>query len=179
MNQGLSTLRIVLLNLEKSRAASFISMGQLSMQLATNQNIQIAVRTQRANSMTVAAQQLRNAVLNAENSLALDNQKSVTALNGELMKKISEGTALTAEESERALLSGVFTNEAALVAAQTVVNGCQAIQEASNERIEKISQGLDELKNVLSELAPVVSERKLSSAEADKVSITSASKLVF
>lgn len=156
LKEGLDTFRIVLLNLEKSRAAFGISLGQLDLQEKTNKNVQIAVRTQRANSMALAAQQLRNAVLNAKNKLALEGQKSISSLNNELMKKISENTVLTAEESEKVLLNGVYSIEAALEAAKTVMVGCEQIKKAREDRKNNISQELGKLKSLLGELEPFV-----------------------
>ena len=154
LREGAETFNVVLLNLEKSRAASAISIGQLYLQTKTNKNVQIAVRTQKANSMALAAQQLRNAVLGAKNKIALEGQKSISTLNNELMKKVSESTVLTAEESEKILLNGVYSVEAALTAAKTVIDGCEVIKKAREERNAGIAQELGKLKTLLAEIDP-------------------------
>ncbi len=160
MKDGLETLQVVLLNLEKSRAAFVISIGQLFLQAKANKNTQIAVRTQRSHSMALASQQLRNAVLNAKTKIALEGQKSLSALNNELMKKVSENTVLTAEESEKILLNGVYSVEAALEAAKTVIEGCDLIKKAREERAANIEVELGKLESLLGEIAPFVTRLK-------------------
>ena len=160
LKDGYETLQVVLLNLEKSRAAFVISIGQLFLQAKANKNTQIAVRTQRSHSMALASQQLRNAVLNAKNKIAIEGQKSLSALNSELMKKVSENTVLTAEESEKILLNGVYSVEAALEAAKTVIEGCDLIKKAREERSAGIAQELGKLETLLTEIAPFVTRLK-------------------
>lgn len=160
LKDGLETLQVVLLNLEKSRAAFVISIGQLFLQAKANKNTQIAVRTQKSHSMALASQQLRNAVLNAKTKIALEGQKSLSALNSELMKKVSENTVLTAEESEKVLLNGVYSVEAALEAAKTVIEGCDLIKKAREERAAGIEAELGKLENLLTEIAPFVTRLK-------------------
>lgn len=156
LKEGLEIFQMVLFNLEKSRAAFGISIGQLELQGKTNKNVQIAVRTQKANSMALAAQQLRNAVLNAKNQVVLDGQRSISSLNSELLKKVSENTVLTAEESEKVLLNGVYTIEAAKEAIQTVVNGCELIEKARIDRSASMAQELAKLENLLTDIRPFV-----------------------
>lgn len=158
LQEGLDTFHVVLLNLEKSRAAFGISIGQLSIQEKTNKNVQIAVRTQKANSMALASQQLRNALLDAKNKIALEGQKSISGLNNELMKKVAENTVLTAEESEKILVNGVYSIEAALTAAKTVIDGCEAIRIAREQRNENVAKELDNLKGLLGEIEPFVTK---------------------
>jgi len=160
LKEGLETFHVVLLNLEKSRAAFGISIGQLYLQEKTNKNVQIAVRTQKANSMALTSQQLRNAVLAAKNKIALEGQKSIAGLNSELMKKISETTVLTAEESEKILLSGVYSIESALEAAKTVIAGCESIQKAREARNQNIAVELGKLETLLNDMKPFVSRLK-------------------
>lgn len=184
LREGAETFNVVLLNLEKSRAASAISIGQLYLQTKTNKNVQIAVRTQKANSMALAAQQLRNAVLGAKNKIALEGQKSISTLNNELMKKVSESTVLTAEESEKILLNGVYSVEAALTAAKTVIDGCEVIKKAREERNAGIAQELGKLKTLLAEIEPFVTRLEEgqtadNSSTSSKTSSTAKSSLKF
>lgn len=160
LSEGSDIFKIVLLNLEKSRGAYGVSLGQLALQVKTNRNIQIAIRTQKNNSSALAAQQLRNAYFDAVNKEALGGQKAITKLNDELMKKVAEGSKLTAEESERILVNGVYTVEAALVAAQTVIDGCNSIKKIREERVVEISTQMDKLKTLVDELAPYVENLK-------------------
>ncbi len=167
LKDGYETLQVVLLNLEKSRAAFVISIGQLFLQAKANKNTQIAVRTQRSHSMALASQQLRNAVLNAKTKIAIEGQKSLSALNSELMKKVSENTVLTAEESEKILLNGVYSVEAALEAAKTVIEGCDLIKKAREERAAGIEQELGKLETLLTEIAPFVTRLKSEGENKD------------
>ena len=171
LEDGLDTFRITLLALEKARGAAYISSAQLELTEKANKNIQIAVRTQQDVSMGVAAQQLRNAVLDFQNRVIMEGQKSLTALNDGLLKKISSNTVLTAEESEKLLLTGVYTVDAALEAAQTVIDGCAAIEKARVERPTMIKSELDRLNTLMSELSPVVDN--MMKLEDKKTSTTS------
>ena len=110
--------------------------------------------------MALASQQLRNAVLNAKTKIAIEGQKSLSALNSELMKKVSENTVLTAEESEKILLNGVYSVEAALEAAKTVIEGCDLIKKAREERSAGIAQELGKLETLLTDIAPFVTRLK-------------------
>lgn len=171
--KGLDTFKITLLNLEKSRAAYGLSLGQLSVQKSTNENIQIAVMTQKHNSMAVASQQLRNALLEARNRQVLEGQRSIAALNGELMKHVSTNTILTAEESEKLLTNGVYAVKSALEAAKTVIDGCQAIAKAHEEVIPATQQQMAEIKSLLDQVAPFVdSVRQESEAQGKNTSTT-------
>ena len=165
--QGEEAFEIVLLNLEKSRSAYVISTAQLYLQEKSNRNIQIAVRTQKINSTALASQQLRNAVLNMRNKQASEAQKSLNALNSELLKKISESTVLTAEESEKLLACGVYDVSAALEAAKTVISGCEAIKRAGEERVTQIASQMDSLKALLNEMQPFVTKVKEQTTSTD------------
>ena len=177
--KGLDAFKVTLLNLEKSRAAYGISLAQLSAQKSTNENIQISVSTQKHNSMSVASQQLRNALLERRNRQVLEGQKSITALNGELMKKVASNTVLTAEESEKVLLSGVYTLEAALEAAKTVVDGCEAIRKARDERAQNVAQQMDKLKTLVDQISPFINNMKEEAESQEKSSASSSSGLSF
>lgn len=158
--EGFEAFKLVLLNLEKSRAAYGINMGQLRMERDTNKKLQMAVITQKNNSMALAGQQIMTAVLNAQNRQILEGQKSITALNDELFKKVSSGVALTAEESEKLLLNGIYSIEAGLAAAKTVVDGCNAIVKANADREANISQELSKLQVLVDELTPFISSMR-------------------
>ena len=160
LKDGLDVFRITLLNLQKARGANAISTGQLDIIEKGNKKVQIAIRTQKVHSMAVAAQQLRNAVFDAQNRIVKDGLKSLTFLNSELMKKVSTNAVLTAAEAEELLLSGVYTVDSALEAARTVIDGCKAIEEAREKRPEVISSQLGELNTLISELTPVVNNIK-------------------
>lgn len=175
LSEGLDAFQVVLLNLEKSRGAYGVSLGQLALQVKANRNIQIAIRTQKHNSSALAAQQLRNAYFDAVNRDALEGQKAITQLNNELMKKVAEGSKLTAEESERILVNGVYTIESALLAAQTVIDGCNSIKKLREERVGEISTQMDKLKLLVDELAPYVENLKKDAEDSNVSSSTTSS----
>jgi len=183
LSEGLDIFQVVLLNLEKSRGAYGVSLGQLALQVKANRKIQIAIRTQKHNSSALAAQQLRNAYFDALNRDAHECQKAITQLNNELMKKVAEGSKLTAEESERILANGVYTVESALLAAQTVIDGCNSIKKIREERVGDISTQMDKLKVLVDELTPYVenlkkdAEKSVDSKQGSKASTKSG--LVF
>ena len=179
LQEGLDTFRTVLLNLEKSRAIFAVSLAQLYLQSKANKNIQISVRTQRANSMALAAQQLRNAVLDAKNRGALEGQKSITKLNDELIKKVAQNSKLTSEESEKILLNGVYTVESALIAAKTVIEGCQNIQKAREERNTVIAGEMQKLQGLFDELSPFVNEIKQNKENGSDENSTKPEGLTF
>ena len=158
--RGLENFQIRLLNLEKSRGAFGISIGQLILQARANENIQLAVISQKENSMAMASQQIRNALFDMKNREALEGQKAITKLNDELVQKVSIGAAVTAEESEQVLLHGVYTAEAAIAAAQAVIEGCNKIEKVRDEMLPKIKQEMEKVEALINELAPVVSDIK-------------------
>lgn len=177
--KGLDTFKITLLNLEKSRASHGLSLGQLSVQKSTNENIQIAVVTQKHHSMAVAAQQLRNALLEARNRTVLEGQKSITDLNGELMKAVASNTILTAEESERLLTNGVYPVKSALEAIKTVIDGCEAIRKAHDEIAPETSKQMAEIKTLYEQVSPFVCRVKEEAEAQGDTSTTSSKDLSF
>lgn len=168
--KGVDAFKVVLLNLKKSLTAYGISIGQLSAQKSTNENLQIAVSTQKTNSMTLASQQLRNSILETQNRIVMEGQRSITTLNSELMKKVATNTVLTAEESEKVLLSGVYTIEAALEAAKTVVDGCEAIRKAREERAENVAQEMDKLQELVEQISPFIANMRKGANSASTAS---------
>lgn len=154
--EGFDAFKLVLLNLEKSRAAYGINFGQLKLERDTNKKLQLAVMFQKTNSMTTAGQQIVAAVFNAQNRQIQEGQRSITALNDELFQKVSTGAVLTAQETEKLLLNSVYSIEVGLAAAKTVIEGCQAIEKAGLDRNLHIAQELDKLQVLVDELAPFI-----------------------
>jgi len=175
LNGGLDMFQITLFNLEKSRGASGLVIGQLALDKKANENIQMSVLSQKNHSCAIAAKQLRNAYFNAVNREALEGQKAITKLNDELMKKVSQDAKVTAEESELILTNGVYTIEAAIEAAKTVMEGCNSIKKASEERVGKISADLDKLKVLVDELAPYTQSLKKDTEKIDSSKSSSGS----
>lgn len=79
VKEGYDIFEITMANLEKSRVMYRLSIGQLALIKKSNRNVQIAIRTQVNNSMALMAQQLRNAVLNAQNQRSFGRTESYDA----------------------------------------------------------------------------------------------------
>ena len=161
--RGLDNFKLKLTYLEKSRAAGILSIGQLGLQVRANESIQLAVRSQKDHSMALAVQQIRNALTDKRNREALEGQKSITKLNDELLKKVSEGVALTSKEAEEILINGVYSVEAAVQAVQTVKTACADIIKVREQLVPKIEQEMEKVKKLVEEISPVVSEIKVTS----------------
>lgn len=183
--RGLQNLQMQLMNLEKSRAMHIYSVAELGLELRTNENVRLAIGSQKNHSMALAAQQLRNAIFDMKNREALEGQKSITKLNDELMQKVADGVALTAEESEQILLNGVYTVEAALKAVETVKQACDSITKIRSEMVPKMEQEMDKIKALVEELDPVVKDIKTGTgidgnpAKAINSTFSSSSSLSF
>lgn len=156
VNAGLKVFDITLANLEKSKAMGQLSMGQLDLIKESNVSLQIALKTQKANSMNLASQQIRNAVLNQKNKQALEGQKMLKGLNDELLRKVSKDAVYTAEEAQQVIYSGFYSIEAAQEAAQTVVEGCKHIQQAGQELLPKMKEEAKKIQEIMDELKPEI-----------------------
>lgn len=173
--EGADAFATVLGNLQKVRGAYELSIGQLLATRKINKTLQIAIHSQKDHNLTVAAQQLRNAMIDARHREASEGAKSVTALNSALMQKVSANIALTADEAGALLRDGVFSVEAALSAAKTVVSACTTIEKAADDARRTVSQDLDKLQAVMSELAPYVDDQRSKLETANGSSPTSTS----
>lgn len=171
--EGTDAFATVLGNLEKVRGAYQLSIGQLIATRKINKTLQIAIYSQKNHNLTVAAQQLRNATLDARHRDAAEGARSVTALNSALMQKVSSNIALTAEEATDLLRDGVFNVDAALTAAKTVIGVCTSIEKASQDARNGISQELDKLQTVMNELAPVVNGQRAQFIESTSSTVNS------
>ncbi len=168
LDEGLKMFQSVLVNLEKSRAARGLAVGELKLELHSNRRIQLAVDSQKKHSSTVMAEQLEIAYYNAVNTEALDGQKAITELNNKLLEEVAQRVRDTGEEAERILINGVYTPEAAQRAAQTVIDGYNTIKKISDESTQQMAQQMDKLKGVIDELAPYV--ENLQKKDAGKTS---------
>ena len=133
-----------------------LSLAQLGLVKRSNRNVQVSIHTQMENSMTLMAQQLRVAVLNAKNQEVLEGQKAITRLNDELMKEVSTAVGLTAKETEQLIYSGFYTVEAAKTAVKTVIDTCSTIEQTATEMLPKMKAETEELNKLISELEPHV-----------------------
>lgn len=156
VKEGYDIFQITMANLEKSRVMYKLSIGQLALIRKSNRSVQISIRTQATNSMALLSQQLRNAVLNAKNKEVLEAQKSVTHLNDELIKEVSETVGMTAEDTEKGLYSTFYNTQAAKQAIESVVSSCTAIEKVASDMLPKMKADVTEITNMMEELKPAV-----------------------
>ena len=156
VKEGYGIFQITMANLEKSRVMYKLSIGQLALIRQSNRNVQISIRTQATNSMALLSQQLRNAVLNAKNKEVLEAQKSVTHLNNELIKEVSETVGMTAEDTEKGLYSTFYNTQAAKQAIESVVSSCAAIEKVASDMLPKMKADVTEVTNMMEELKPAI-----------------------
>lgn len=162
LHRGLNEFRIVLQNLEKSRAAHGLTIGELALELNANRRIQLTVDSQKIHSSTVMAQQLEVAYYDAVNKEALEGQKAITEVNNRLLDEVAKRVVATGEEAEKILVNGVYSVEAAQQAAETVITGYETIKKASEESIGQISANMEKLKGVVDQLTPYIEKLKTS-----------------
>lgn len=156
VSRGLDVFRITLNNLDKSRVAYKLSIGQLNLIARSNLNVQVAINTQVENSMTLIGQQLRNALLDAKNREVMEGQKALIRLNDELLMEVSQAVGLTAQESEELKYKGFYNTEAAKQAVTTVISTCQSIQKVASDMLPKMQADMTELNKLIDELEPYV-----------------------
>ena len=160
-----------------------LSIGQLSLTQRSNRNLQIAIHTQKSNSMALVAQQLRNAILDAKNKEVLEGQQAITRFNDELMKKVSSNVALTAKESEELIYAGFYNLDAAKEAITKVISSCQEIEKIKQDMVPAFRQNLSEVNKLVEEMEPYVSKIKskslIKSQEKDVNAIGGTSELSF
>lgn len=156
MKEGFDIFALKMANLEKSRVMYHLSLGQLSLIKRSNRNVQISIHTQKANSMALMGQQLRNAVLNAKNREVLEGQKAISRLNDELIQAVSQNVGLTAQESEKLMYAGFYNIDAAKAAVTAVIDSCKAIEKVASEMLPKMKAETEQLNALVSELEPFV-----------------------
>ena len=174
LKEGWGVLQIVLINLERSRVMYRLSVGQLSAIERTNRNLQISINTQSNNSMALMAQQLRNAILDAQNGEILRGYREITQLNNGLMKKVSANVAKNVKDSEELIYSGFYSLSAAKEATQYIIKSCQEIEQVGSEMLPKIQAELKEAHQLMDELTPYINQlRTRMSVESGKTSSSS------
>ena len=136
----------------------YLSIAQLHLIKQSNINVQVSVRTQSENCITLIGQQLRNAVLNAKNQEVIEGQKALSRLSDELIKDVSHSIGVTAEEAEKLLYFGIYNTDAAKEAVKTVITSCESIKHISEEMLPKMEANITELNDLVEELKPYIDE---------------------
>lgn len=158
LKQGYDIFVLRMNNLEKSRVMYYLSIAQLHLIKQSNINVQVSVRTQSENCITLIGQQLRNAVLNAKNQEVIEGQKALSRLSDELIKDVSHSIGVTAEEAERLLYFGIYNADAAKEAVKTVITSCESIKHIAEEMLPKMEANITELNDLVEELKPYIDE---------------------
>ncbi len=158
LKQGYDIFVLRMNNLEKSRVMYYLSIAQLHLIKQSNINVQVSVRTQSENCITLIGQQLRNAVLNAKNQEVIEGQKALSRLSDELIKDVSHSIGVTAEEAEKLLYFGIYNTDAAKEAVKTVITSCESIKHISEEMLPKMEANITELNDLVEELKPYIDE---------------------
>ena len=158
LKQGYDIFVLRMNNLEKSRNMYYLSIAQLHLIKQSNINVQVSVRTQSENCITLIGQQLRNAVLNAKNQEVIEGQKALSRLSDELIKDVSHSIGVTAEEAEKLLYFGIYNTDAAKEAVKTVITSCESIMHISEEMLPKMEANITELNDLVEELKPYIDE---------------------
>lgn len=158
LKQGYDIFVLRMNNLEKSRVMYYLSIAQLHLIKRSNINVQVSVRTQSENCITLIGQQLRNAVLNAKNQEVIEGQKALSRLSDELIKDVSHSIGVTAEEAERLLYFGIYNADAAKEAVKTVITSCESIKHIAEEMLPKMEANITELNDLVEELKPYIDE---------------------
>lgn len=156
LKEGYDIFTLRLTNLEKSRVMYYLSLGQLTLIKRSNRNVQIAIHTQSDNCMSLIAQQLRNAVLNAKNQEVIEGQKALSRLSDELIKDVSHSVGITSEDAEKLLYYGIYNTEAAKEAVKTVISSCENVKHIAEEMLPKMKADVTELNGLVEELRPYV-----------------------
>ena len=158
LKQGYDIFVLRMNNLEKSRVMYYLSIAQLHLIKRSNINVQVSVRTQSENCITLIGQQLRNAVLNAKNQEVIEGQKALSRLSDELIKDVSHSIGVTAEEAEKLLYFGIYNADAAKEAVKTVITSCESIKHIAEEMLPKMEANITELNDLVEELKPYIDE---------------------
>ena len=158
LKQGYDIFVLRMNNLEKSRVMYYLSIAQLHLIKQSNINVQVSVRTQSENCITLIGQQLRNAVLNAKNQEVIEGQKALSRLSDELIKDVSHSIGVTAEEAEKLLYFGIYNADAAKEAVKTVITSCESIKHIAEEMLPKMEANITELNDLVEELKPYIDE---------------------
>ena len=156
LSQGYNIFLKRLSVLEDFLTATKLSLGQLVLTKKGNTDLQTFIYTEKDLSVSTMAQQLRNAVLNAENRQVLDGHKAVKGLNNELIKDVSKACGLTAEETENLFYKSLFDINSAKESIQMVIDSCEKIKKIAEENLPKLKQGHQELDEMLDKLGQYI-----------------------
>lgn len=166
LKQGYKTFLQTMRVLEKARVAYYISLGQLSLELDTNTNVQTVIHTQTKWAMTQLAQQLRNAVLNAHNKEVMEAQKSLDILNDKIIQDVSKCVGLSAKESEELITAAICDTEGAKKAIGLLCDATEQIRQQAMKNMDLLKNNDKEIENLLiklsnsMDLAPALEENE-------------------
>lgn len=173
LKEGAEILQIVLSNMERSKLMYKVSIGQLELEKRANRSLQIDLNSKQRNTSVLISQQLRNALINAKNREVLEGRNALVGLSNELVAKMSQNIALTAQESEVILRSGFYDMEAAKTAITHIISACDSIEKTRQEWLPKLKSELDEAYKLMDQLEPYVSKIRSNVPDASSKAATS------
>lgn len=154
VKEGYEAFRGKIIDLETSRVAYYLSIGQLALIKRGNMSVQESVQKKVYNSLTLFGQQLRNSILNEKTREVLEGQKAITKLSNELIKEVSIAVGFTAKEAEEAKNAGFLDMKYAKEAVETVLNACNEVKKMTNEVLPTMEADLTEINNLIKQLEP-------------------------
>lgn len=166
LKHGYELFEVKMNKLEQSRQMYRLSVAQLGLTKRSNENMQITITSEMQHSMTLMGQQIRNAMMDAEQQGVMDGYKAITHLNDELIQRVSENIGLTAQESEEMIYTAFYNIESAKTAITAVINCCQAIKKTSEEKLPQMKANTAALNALFGELESYMSSMKTSDISA-------------
>lgn len=160
LKDGYELFQRTLENLESSRFTNKLAIGELKLSERNNRRIQESVNAQKKHGMLVLAQQLGIAVLDAKNREVLEASQSVMRLTEELMKKVANNVALTAQESKQLVMIGFYSFSALQESLNTILNAFEEEKKGNEEIKAKKRAEIIEGRKKLEQLDAYISEVK-------------------
>lgn len=160
LKDGYELFQRTLENLESSRFTNKLAIGELKLTERNNRKIQESINTQKKNGMLLLAQQLGIAVLDAKNREVLEASQSVMRLTEELMKKVANNVALTAQESKQLIQIGFYNFSALQESLNTILNAYEEEKKGNEEIKAKKRAEIIEGAKMIEQLDAYISEIK-------------------
>lgn len=182
LKDGYELFSRVLERLEDSRFTNKLVIGEYKLTERNNRKIQESIFAQKKHGMLLLAQQLGIAVLDAKNREVLEATQSVMRLTDELMKKVANNIALTAQESKQLIQIGFYSFSAAKESLNVILKAFDEEKKANEEfrvknRAELIegAKMIEQLEAHINEIKQIDPQLVASATQTTKVTSTSES----
>ncbi len=166
LKDGYELFSRVLERLEDSRFTNKLAIGELKLTERNNRKIQESIYTQKKHGMLLLAQQLGIAVLDAKNREVLEASQSVMRLTEELMKKVANNIALTAQESKQLIQIGFYSFSAAKESLNVILKAFEEEKKGNEEFKAKHRAELIESAKMIEQLEAHINDIKQSNPKA-------------